>query len=286
MRWNGKMANSHIAILFYFSLQRNRFFSSEPKTNVNLDSINQQSSIMGKVESPSPSTPYTQQTSDGTSVAAEVVNGMTHGQTLYVRKVERSCSHKFALCINVLVIIAAVGLVIGQIWGLAIKSLGLMEVVMRSYLIAIGGMIMMNEMEASSVLSKSPILQKFFWRGVFYSFIGTLGTLLNDIGNDDYYNNWNKYKNGYNNNNGYVTFMVPSLEHALEIFIGVSATILFIMGCTYVVLGFMVYPQKKIERDIDQYRERLHLAEAALSGEQDVIRRRFGGRLGEEVGLA
>ena len=58
------------------------------------------------------------------------------------------------------------------------------------------------------------------------------------------------------------------------------------MGCLYVVLGLLVYPQKKIERDIDQYRERLHLAEAALAGEQDVIRRRFGGRLGEEVGLA
>lgn len=244
---------------------------------------------MGKPEASAPLTPYTQASPTGTappSVAAEVVNGLANGQTLYVRRVDRSCSHKFALFINAIVTVSSVGLVIGQVWGMAIKSLGLMEIVMRSYLMAIGGMIIMNEMEASSVLSKSPILQKYFWRGIFYTFIGTLGTLLNDIGNDDYYNNWNRYKNGYNNNNGYVTFMVPSLEHALEIFIGVTSRTLFVMGCLYIVMGLMVYPQKKIERDISLYRERLNLAEAALAGEQDVIRRRFGGRLGEEVGFA
>ncbi len=242
---------------------------------------------MGKVTPTAPSTPYTQASSTGEpSITAEVVGGMAQGQTLFVRKVERSCTHKLALCMNIIVIIGSTGLIIGQIWGMALKSLGLMEVVMRSYLIAIGGMIIMNELETSTVLSNSPILQKFFWRGIFYSFIGTLGTLLNDIGNDDYYNNWNRYKNGYNNNDGYVTFMVPSLEHALEIFIGISSRMIFVLGCLYIVLGLLVYPQKKIDRDIDLYRERLNLAEAALSGEQDVIRRRFGGRLGEEVGLA
>mmetsp|Transcript_22941 Transcript_22941/g.28919 ORF Transcript_22941/g.28919 Transcript_22941/m.28919 type:complete len:248 (+) Transcript_22941:135-878(+) len=219
------------------------------------------------------------------TVAAEVVGGMSQGQTLYIRRVDRTCPHKFALCINAIVCIAAVGLLIGQVWGLAMKTLGLMEVVMRSYLIAIGGMIVLNELEVAAVLSRSPILQKYTWRGMFYSFIGTLGTLLNDIGNDDYYNNWNRYKNNYNNNNGYVTFMIPSLEHGLEIFIGVSGTILFFMGCIYIIMG-LLWVQGKIEKDIDEYRERLNLAEAALAGEQDVIRRRFGGRLGEEIGLA
>lgn len=220
-----------------------------------------------------------------TSVTAEVVNGLSNGQTLYIRRVERTCAHKFALCINSCVVIASIGLAIGQLWGMAMKTLGLMEIVMRSYLVAISGMIILNEMEASAVLSRSPILRKFTWRGIFYTFIGTLGTLLNDIGNDDYYNNWNRYKSNYNNNNGYVTFSIPSIEHALEIFIGVSSVILFAFGCLYILMGFLC-TQGKIERDIADYRERLNLAEAALGGEQDVIRRNFGGRFGEEVGIA
>lgn len=237
---------------------------------------------------PPTATPYKnaeKDTKNEPTIAAEVVNNMTQGQTLYIRSVDRTCPHKFALCINAIVIIAATGLLIGQIWGLAMKTLGLMEVVMRSYLTAISGMIILNEMEVAAVLSRSPILQKYTWRGLFYSFIGTLGTLLNDVGNDDYYNNWNRYKNNYNNNNGYVTFQIPSLEHALEIFIGVSGSILFIFGCFYIVMGLM-WVQNKIEKDIGEYRERLNLAEAALAGEPDVIRRRFGGRLGEEIGLA
>lgn len=244
---------------------------------------------MPRPTAPPPSaTPYTnaeKNTKNEPTVAAEVVGGMSQGQTLYIRRVERTCPHKFSLCINGLVIIACTGLLIGQIWGLAMKTLGLMEVVMRSYLVAISGMIVLNELEVAAVLSRSPILQKYTWRGIFYSFIGTLGTLLNDIGNDDYYNNWNRYRNNYKNNNGYVTFMIPTLEHGLEIFIGVSATILFFMGCLYIILG-VTFVQGKVERDIDEYRERLQLAEATLAGHQDVIRRRVGGRLGEEIGLA
>ena len=234
-------------------------------------------------------TPYTKQSdsknNNEPTITAEVVNGVTQGQTLYIRKVERTCAHKFSLVVNAIVIISAIGIAIGQIWGMAMKNLGLMEVVMRCYLVAISGMLILNELESVSILSHSPILQKYFWRGVSYTFIGTLGTLLNDVGNDDYYNNWNRYQNNYNNNNGYVTFMIPSLEHALELFIGITSRVLFCMGCVYCVMG-LLWVQNKIERDIDEFRDRLHLSEAALAGEQDVIRRRFGGRLGEEIGLA
>jgi hypothetical protein len=234
-------------------------------------------------------TPYTKQSdsknNNEPTITAEVVNGVTQGQTLYIRQVERTCAHKFSLFLNAIVIISAVGIAIGQIWGMAMKNLGLMEVVMRCYLVAISGMLILNELESVSVLTHSPILQKYFWRGLGYTFIGTLSTLLNDVGNDDYYNNWNRYKNNYNNNNGYVTFMVPSLENALELFIGITSRVLFCAGCVYCVMG-LLWVQNKIEKDIDEFRDRLHLAEAALAGEQDVIRRRFGGRLGEEIGLA
>lgn len=168
---------------------------------------------------------------------------------------------------------------------MAVKNVGVLEAIMRTYLIAVSGVIVLNELEASSLLTRSPVLQKFTWRGFFYTFIGSLGALLNDIGNDDYYNHWNRYKNRYQNNGGYVTFTIPTLEHFVEIFIEFTSIILFLMGCLYILMG-VLWVQGKIEREIDGYRERLNFSEQAMAGEQDVMRRRFGGRLGEEVGLA
>lgn len=219
------------------------------------------------------------------TITAEVVNGMNYGQTLYIRQVTRSCPHKFILCINTLVIISSVGIAVSQIWGMAMKALGLMEVVMRTYLIAISGMIIMNELELSAVLKRSPILQKYMWRGLFYSFIGNLGALLNDIGKDSY-NRYNGYNNNnYKNNSGYITFRIPTLEHFIESFIQVTSVVLFLMGCIYLIMG-LLFVQGKIEQEIEKYRVRLAAAEAQLAGEQDVVRRRFGGRLGEEIGFA
>eukprot|EP00557_Chaetoceros_sp_GSL56_P007436 CAMPEP_0176495040 /NCGR_PEP_ID=MMETSP0200_2-20121128/10437_1 /TAXON_ID=947934 /ORGANISM="Chaetoceros sp., Strain GSL56" /LENGTH=167 /DNA_ID=CAMNT_0017892877 /DNA_START=434 /DNA_END=937 /DNA_ORIENTATION=+ len=161
-----------------------------------------------------------------------------------------------------------------------------METLLRTYLVAVAGMIVLNELESVTVLQNSPILYKYPYRGLFYTFIGSLGTLLNDLGNDDYINNWNRnrYQNNYNNN-GYVTFKIPTLEHSIEIFISVTSRLLFGMGCIYFVSGFC-FLQKKIERDVEAYRHRLRLQINDFGGEHDVLQRRMGGRLSEEFGIA
>lgn len=227
------------------------------------------------------------------SLAAELVESAASGQTFYIRAVERTFLHRYCLFVNFLVIVAAFGLAIGQVWGIAIKNMNMMETVMRAYLIAISGMIILNECEVASLLQNSPILYKYPWRGLFYTFMGALGTLLNDLGNDDYTNNWNRnrynYQNGtYNNgssNTGYVTFQIPSLEHGVEMFLGATSRLLFAMGVVYFLMG-MCFMQKKAERDIEAYRHRLRLTEKNFGGHQDVVRRRVGGRIGEELGIA
>ena len=239
---------------------------------------------MGKAKASAPSAPVATPYQSATS---EIVGAASQGQTIYIRAVYRTFLHRVSLFINFLTILGAIGLAIGQLWGMAIKNMVVMEIVMRSYLIGVGGMIIANELQFSSILQQSPIIQKYTFRGLFYTFIGSLGVLLNDLGNDDYINNWNRgyNNNNYNNNSGYVSFTIPSLEHIVEIFIGVTSRLLFLMGCVYFVMGAM-FIQGKIERDIEAFRHRLRLCEKDFGGQADVLRRRVGGRLGEEVGMA
>mmetsp|Transcript_8133 Transcript_8133/g.15311 ORF Transcript_8133/g.15311 Transcript_8133/m.15311 type:complete len:245 (+) Transcript_8133:212-946(+) len=232
------------------------------------------------IELPEPvATPYQ-------SATAEFVDAAAQGQTIYIRAVYRTFLHRYSLVVNFFTILAAVGIAIGQIWGMAIKTMVPMETLLRTYLVAVAGMIVLNELESVTVLQNSPILYKYPYRGLFYTFIGSLGTLLNDLGNDDYINNWNRnrYQNNYNNN-GYVTFKIPTLEHSIEIFISVTSRLLFGMGCIYFVSGFC-FLQKKIERDVEAYRHRLRLQINDFGGEHDVLQRRMGGRLSEEFGIA
>lgn len=168
---------------------------------------------------------------------------------------------------------------------MAIKNMVLMETIMRSYLMAVAVMIICNELQLSTILQQSPIIQRYPFRGLFYTFIGSLGTLLNDLGNDDYVNNWNRnYNNNYSSNSGYVSFTIPSLEHLVEIFIMVTSVMLFTMGCVYFIMGLM-FIQGKIERDIEAFRQRLRLCDKNFGDQEDVLQRRFGGRVAEEMGM-
>jgi hypothetical protein len=106
-----------------------------------------------------------------------------------------------------------------------------------------------------------------------------------DLGNDDYVNNWNRnYNNNYSSNSGYVSFTIPSLEHLVEIFIMVTSVMLFTMGCVYFIMGLM-FIQGKIERDIEAFRQRLRLCDKNFGDQEDVLQRRFGGRVAEEMGM-
>lgn len=221
------------------------------------------------------------------SVTAEFVEAAAQGQTIYIRAVYRTMLHRISLFVNSVTIISAVGLAVGQIWGMAIKDMVPMETVLRSYIIAISGMIVLNELESVTLLQSSPILYAYPWRGLFYTFMGALGTLLNDLGNDDYRNNWNNNRYNYSNNNnsGYVTWQVPSLEHGIEIFIGITARLLFCMGCVYFMFGCM-FLQKRVDRDVEAFRHRLRMCNQDFGGHEDVLQRRFGGRLSEEIGMS
>lgn len=52
-------------------------------------------------------------------------------------------------------------------FSLILNSTVFLETLLRSYMIGISGMIVLNEIESVTLLKSSPILYKYPWRGVF-----------------------------------------------------------------------------------------------------------------------
>ena len=123
--------------------------------------------------------------SNAEALTADVVTAAAQGQTIYVRQITRTFLHKWSIFVNAIVILSCINLAIGQVLALFLKFHGIMEVFVRAYTIAISLMICMNELAIESVLHRSPILQLFHWRGLFYTFIGSLADMMSDVGMDN-----------------------------------------------------------------------------------------------------
>lgn len=128
---------------------------------------------------------------------------------------------------------------------------------MRCYIITISFMIIFNELEWTSVLRDSPVVQRYGGRGLCYTFVGVLGDTMHDIGND-----YNDVTYSYTNEEGYVTIAVPTFETFAEVFIRVAAISLFVGGVIYILMGMMLL-QGKVNRDVEEYHRRLDIANTA-----------------------
>ena len=56
------------------------------------------------------------------------------------------------------------------------------------------------------------------------------------------------------------------------------------MGCVYFLMGIL-FLQSKVERDVEEFRHRLRMCNESFGNHQDVMQRRVGGRLAEEIGM-
>lgn len=220
--------------------------------------------VMGSsTQAAEPSAPYSN-ADEGTAIPATVIP--SGPGTIRIRRivaVERSNLHRFSIFLNCLVIVSAVNLAIGQIWGLIIKDVTGGEIVIRMYLVAACALVVLNELDCLTVLRNSPVLRHYHWRGFFYSFFGAIGDFIDDIGKDDYYNERGGEDYYANNGNGYITLRLPSLEHALEWFMEFMARKLFITGVIYFILGTLLV-QKRVEKEIKEFNEKTQLAAAAV----------------------
>mmetsp|Transcript_29621 Transcript_29621/g.60483 ORF Transcript_29621/g.60483 Transcript_29621/m.60483 type:complete len:222 (-) Transcript_29621:29-694(-) len=140
----------------------------------------------------------------------------------------RSCVHKTFIAINIVVVITAIHLAVGQLWGLCIQNNYLMESAMRLYTVGFSVIIAMNELELTPITKESLVLRQFLPRGVIYSFVGCVGNITNDIGSDN-------YRHWY----GRSQFSNLSQEAFAEVYIMVISFMMIVLGLLYIVMGIL-----------------------------------------------
>jgi len=198
--------------------------------------------------------PYHHQTITPIRVEAEPIphkqvhNDVIHGEY------RRTCLHKTSLVLSIAAIGSAINMAVGQILGMIIISVPFEERVVRAYLIGSSLLVVLVEMEWTSIIRESAVLQNWICRGILYTFLGILGTTMNDIGNDSYYSSrMSQYGGSYEN--GSFTISIPSREQALETYIRFVSFSLFIIGLIYLLLGAFCV-QNTVNRHKEVYSER------------------------------
>jgi len=92
----------------------------------------------------------------------------------------RRWPHKFFILVAVVTALAAFAMGLGQILGIAFQSVGPIQYVLRFYVVLLSLLVILNELELTSITRESRILRYWITRGVFYAFIGLLGLEEND----------------------------------------------------------------------------------------------------------
>jgi len=88
---------------------------------------------------------------------------------------KRHYFHKMFIFINFITIMIAILYGIGQFIGIAFEQVGPVQYVLRVYVIALSALVILNELELSSLTTTSKLLNMWITRGLTYAFIGVLG---------------------------------------------------------------------------------------------------------------
>jgi len=165
-------------------------------------------------------------------------------------RVRRTGTHTFSMILSFVTCGAAFNIALGQVLGMLMQYVGWVERVVRVYEILWSILVIINEVQWFTVMKESPILQSYTNRGILYTFVGILGVMMNDIGMNS---QWSRYGN-YGSNN--IVIYVPTLEHALELYLRIVSWSMVGFGLAYVVMGLMRL-QGKVERHKEEYNLRL-----------------------------
>jgi hypothetical protein len=87
----------------------------------------------------------------------------------------RKCLHQIFIFISIITTLSALLMGIGQFIGIYFQQEGLVQYVIRIYVIALCVIVMFNEMEFTKMVRESAMLRIWITRGAIYAFIGILG---------------------------------------------------------------------------------------------------------------
>jgi hypothetical protein len=92
----------------------------------------------------------------------------------------RRLFHKFIILISAIVGLSAFNMALGQVVGVMFEKTGIVQYVIRMYVIMLCLLVMLVELEWTKFARESTILRLWITRGLFYAFIGVLGIDQNE----------------------------------------------------------------------------------------------------------
>ena len=153
--------------------------------------------------------------------------------------------HKFFLIVNGAAALSGINNIIAQFIAIVSPNNPIMDVILRVYMIALFVVVVMNELEFSSLIRESKVLTDWVSRGIFYTFLGILGVVEYDVGVNNYYRYRNN-RSSYNTNSGYYQPMMPTKEDFVEWYLFLVSWIMFGVGVVYIVMGALCMQRKFI----------------------------------------
>lgn len=170
----------------------------------------------------------------------------------------RTLPHKLFIIFSIITILTAVNNIIAH--TLAILFYGSkedpMEQILRMFTIGWYVLVILIESNKSELVQRSLIFHHWAARGVLYIFLGVLGCVEYDVGQQNYggsyQDRYNQYTYGRNNN---IVIYIPSGEDAFELYIWCTSWIMLFVGLVYTMMGACCLHQK-YQRLEAQYQQR------------------------------
>ena len=171
---------------------------------------------------------------------------------------QRTQQHKMFVLFNVIAGFTGLNNMVAQCIAMTYTGDLFMEIVLRGYMIGFCLLVVLNEAEKTQFIRESKILSNWVSRGIFYTFLGSLGKNLYDVGYDNRYRTNSGYSSSsYNRSsdyNGYYGPRMPSTEDFAEWYIWMTSFFMFLIGAIYVLMGIFCM-QRKLDQLRDQYQQ-------------------------------
>lgn len=191
-------------------------------------------------------------------VATPLPPANKHSKDMFLDKhlrVKRTGTHTFSIVLGIVTCGAALNIALGQVLGMIMQRVSWLEMVVRVYEILFSILVVFNELQWTELIQESRILSSYTFRGILYTFVGILGVMMNDIGQNAYrssqgYSSYGSYANGS------ISIQIPTQEQALEFYLSIVSWSMVGFGMLYTIMG-VLRVQQKVNRHKEEYQLRL-----------------------------
>eukprot|EP00538_Stauroneis_constricta_P006908 CAMPEP_0119551090 /NCGR_PEP_ID=MMETSP1352-20130426/4454_1 /TAXON_ID=265584 /ORGANISM="Stauroneis constricta, Strain CCMP1120" /LENGTH=218 /DNA_ID=CAMNT_0007597099 /DNA_START=162 /DNA_END=818 /DNA_ORIENTATION=+ len=161
---------------------------------------------------------------------------------------QRKCLHQCFVLVNAITVTTALLMIIAQVLGMYFKELSLVDYVVRFYMIGLCMTVVLNELEWTSMVKDSQLLQNWITRGLVYAFIGILG-IEQFQASPEFRGHSNDEDDGDDDSETGNPFNAAALR-----FIWIISNVMVGVGCLYVVMGVccMQIISRRLRTDYDE----------------------------------